>query len=328
MCTDLRSFSSISYRAHPSSFTFLASDPRRTNRQGLTYFDGHIYEGTGMERQSRVMRHDPTDRMRTLHTVPLEPSHLFGEGISHYHVWTTDGDGGERTREHRLIQLTWTSGVGRVYSLPDLRPLREFAFDTSTGEGWGITFVPHRNEFYVSDGSEYLTVWDAETLEEKRRITVTFESEPGSGIAKRIRYVNELEFVDFAVAPDDDDDDSRTTTGGGDNNVRCAEVGTTCSDDEESSPSFSPSMAILANLWYQDVLVSIDPESGEINRVFDLRDIYPRDRREEDGADCLNGISVTGRRRKANKEGLEVWVTGKLWPSMYRIELNVDHNII
>ena len=317
------------------------------------------------------MRHDPDDNMRTTHTTaPLEPSHLFGEGISHYHVWTTTTDGSDddddddddddgssggggrerrkrrarrRRKEHRLIQLTWTSKVGRVYSLPELTPLREFEFDTSTGEGWGITFVSHRNEFYVSDGSEYLSVWDADTLAEKRRIVVTFEGGGGGGggenAKRRIRHLNELEFVDFAVvAPDCDDDDdySRTATeggGGNDNDVwRCAETGTTtCSDDDEgsSSPSsFSPTMAILANLWYQDVLVSIDPESGEINRVFDLRDIYPKDMREEDGSDCLNGISVTGRRRKSNDEGLEVWVTGKLWPSMYRIELNVDLNYI
>ena len=317
------------------------------------------------------MRHDPDDNMRTTHTTaPLEPSHLFGEGISHYHVWTTTTDGSDddddddddddgssggggrerrkrrarrRRKEHRLIQLTWTSKVGRVYSLPELTPLREFEFDTSTGEGWGITFVSHRNEFYVSDGSEYLSVWDADTLAEKRRIVVTFEGGGGGGggenAKRRIRHLNELEFVDFAVvAPDcnDDDDYSRTATeggGGNDNDVwRCAETGTTtCSDDDEgsSSPSsFSPTMAILANLWYQDVLVSIDPESGEINRVFDLRDIYPKDMREEDGSDCLNGISVTGRRRKSNDEGLEVWVTGKLWPSMYRIELNVDLNYI
>jgi glutamine cyclotransferase len=263
------------------------------------------------------MRHDPADRMRTLHRVPLEPSHLFGEGISHYHVWTTD-ERGYRTKEHRLIQLTWTSGLGKIYSLPDLRPLGEFQYDTSTGEGWGITFVPHRNEFYVSDGSEYLMVWDAETLEEKRRIAVTFEAEPGSG-ASRIKYVNELEFVDFAA----DDDSPMLGEGGKQNDAWCVEGGTVCSDG--SSP-FSPSMAILANLWYQDVLVSINPESGEINRVFDLRDIYPQKRREEDGADCLNGIAVTGRKRRSN-EGLEVWVTGKLWPSMYRIELNVNHLI-
>jgi glutamine cyclotransferase len=268
------------------------------------------------------MRHDPAGVV--VQTAPLEPSHLFGEGIAHYHVWTTDEDSGKRMREHRLIQLTWTSKVGRVYSLPDLRPLGEFSFDTSTGEGWGITFVPHRNEFYVSDGSEYLAVWDAETLEEKRRIAVTLKMEPGSRVARKIRYVNELEFVDFAVTPDDDGDNTATTPpGGDDNDARCAEGGRTCSDDG-SPPSFSSSMAILANLWYQDVLVSIDPESGEINRVFDLGDIYPRGRREEDGADCLNGITVTGRRRKSN-EGLEIWVTGKLWPSMYRIELNADH---
>ena len=147
---------------------------------------------------------------------------------------------------------------------------------------------------------------------------MTFEAEPGSG-ASRIKYVNELEFVDFAV----DDDSPMLGEGGKQNDAWCVEGGTVCSDG--SSP-FSPSMAILANLWYQDVLVSINPESGEINRVFDLRDIYPQKRREEDGADCLNGIAVTGRKRRSN-EGLEVWVTGKLWPSMYRIELNVNHLI-
>ncbi|KAL3809855.1 hypothetical protein ACHAXA_000224 [Cyclostephanos tholiformis] len=296
--------------------------------QGLAYFDGHVYEGTGMEGRSYVMKHDPTDNMRTLHRVPLMPSHLFGEGISHYRVWTTDERSGRGHWEDRLIQLTYTSGVGRIYSLPDMVRLGEFEYGTSTGEGWGITYVPHTNEFYVSDGSEYLMVWDADTLMEKRRITVTFEAVPGSGKSSRIRYVNELEFVDYAIVNCDDVDDTTTPAVGGggegtDDDARCEDEGTTCAD--ESIPPFSPSMAILANLWYQDVLVSINPVSGVINKVYDMRDIYPKDQREEDGADCLNGITVTGRKRKSEEEGLEVWVTGKLWPNMYRIELSCDH---
>jgi glutamine cyclotransferase len=309
------------------------SCPGYKNRQGLAYFDGHVYEGTGMEGRSNVMKHDPADNMRTLHRVPLTPSHLFGEGISHYRATRTDENTGRRYVEDRLIQLTYTTGIGRVYSLPDMKELGEFEYDTTTGEGWGITYVPHRNEFYVSDGSEYLIVWDADTLKEKRRITVTFEAEAGSGISSRIRHVNELEFVDFAIV-DRDVDDVPTSAGGkgggggeeNDNDARYEDGGrTTCTN--ESLPPFSPSMTILANLWYQDVLVSINPTSGVIDRVYDMRDIYPRDRREDDGADCFNGISVTGRRRMSDEEGLEVWVTGKLWPSMYRIELSGDHLI-
>ena len=242
--------------------------------------------------------------MKTLDKIPLVPSKLFGEGISHYFVWKTDKRG-NRIKEHRLIQLTWRDKLGKIYSLPELKLLNEFHYDTGTGEGWGVTFIPHRNEFYVSDGSATLVVWDAETLREKRRVTVTFEREPGR--SEEVRYVNELEFVDFATT-----DDGDAAAGEG---ARCEETGTCAADD--ASP-FSPTMRILANIWYQDVLVSICPQSGKITRVYDLRDIFPLEEREKEGSDCLNGISVSGTQ---DGGGLEVWVTGKLWPKMYRIRL-------
>mmetsp|Transcript_502 Transcript_502/g.1003 ORF Transcript_502/g.1003 Transcript_502/m.1003 type:complete len:262 (+) Transcript_502:497-1282(+) len=259
-----------------------------------------------MEHKSCLMRHDPSDQMKTLDKIPITPSHLFGEGISHYYVWKTD-EHGSPIKEHRLIQLTWKSKVGKIYSLPEMQLLKEFKYNTVTGEGWGITFVPHRNEFYVSDGSEYLMVWDTETLEEKRRIVVTFER--GAGSTENVKYVNELEFVDFADATDAEVVDSVAGENG-----QCKDSAT-CSD---TAKPFKRTMKILANIWYQDVLVSIDPESGKVSRVYDMRDIYPLEQRQKD-ADCLNGISVSG--AKKDDEGLEVWVTGKLWPKMYRIKL-------
>lgn len=282
--------------------------------QGLTYFGGHIYEGTGLEQESTLLRHDPTNQMKTLTKVPLTPTHLFGEGISHYSIRQKSDPqqltGNTITKEHRLIQLTWKNKVGKIYSLPQMDTVKEFTYDTVTGEGWGITFVEHTNEFYVSDGSDYLMVWDAETLVEKRRIRVTFQ---GNGA----RYLNELEFVDFAPTTNDDDDNTNNSEMK--DNGDCVEDGSmTCS--EESTMAFTPTMKILANIWYQDVIVSIDPVSGEITRVYDMRDIYPVEERQKDRADCLNGISVTGARKK-DGEGLEVWVTGKLWPKMYRVQL-------
>ena len=201
--------------------------------------------------------------MSTLDKVPLEP-HLFGEGIAHYHVWksTTDDEYNNNNnqqqqqqkvvKEDRLIQLTWKTKVGKIYSLPGLEVLQDFTYDTVTGEGWGITFVPHTNEFYVSDGSEYLMVWDATTLEEKRRIAVTFEREPGSGAADNVQYVNELEFVDFAATASS----TTTTVNAANNHEQCLDGsgGGACSEDE-SGPLFTPTMKILANIWYQDVSV-------------------------------------------------------------------------
>ena len=49
---------------------------------------------------------------------------------------------------------------------------------------------------------------------------------------------------------------------------------------------------ILANIWYTDFIVSIDPVSGEVEKIYDLTQLWPMSERAKE-ADCLNGISVT-----------------------------------
>jgi glutamine cyclotransferase len=70
---------------------------------------------------------------------------------------------------------------------------------------------------------------------------------------------------------------------------------------------------VLANVWRTNKIVKINILTGVIARVYDFSTLYenrlPR-------ADVLNGISTTG------VEG-EYWVTGKLWPTIYRIKLLV-----
>lgn len=68
---------------------------------------------------------------------------------------------------------------------------------------------------------------------------------------------------------------------------------------------------ILSNVWYQDYIVAIDPRSGIIQASIDLSSLWPQDERDA-GADVLNGISTT------DVTG-EYLVTGKLWPTIYRI---------
>ena len=291
----------------------LANTRTKLIRQGLTYYDGHIYEGTGLEQESHILQHDPADKMKTLNKVPVKPSHLFGEGISYYYIWKTD-ENGHRVKEHRLIQLTWRDKVGFIYSLPDLKIIKDFKYDTTTGEGWGITFIEHTNEFYVSDGSEFLMVWDAATLEEKRRISVIFDT--GSHNVT-VNLVNELEFVDFAsdhsCVSEMLENKRSSDVNGGSGTIECS--------NSAQTSVFTSSMRILANIWYQDILISIDPTSGLVKKVYNLNDIYPIGERHKDGADCLNGITVTGEQSSIGVGGSQVWVTGKWWPKMYRIQL-------
>ena len=66
-----------------------------------------------------------------------------------------------------------------------LELLDNFIFETTTGEGWGIT---HNNkELIVSDGSCFLHFLDPKTMKQNKRIKVTYQN-------KKINYLNELEF--------------------------------------------------------------------------------------------------------------------------------------
>mmetsp|Transcript_7170 Transcript_7170/g.12856 ORF Transcript_7170/g.12856 Transcript_7170/m.12856 type:complete len:294 (-) Transcript_7170:206-1087(-) len=68
---------------------------------------------------------------------------------------------------------------------------------------------------------------------------------------------------------------------------------------------------ILANVFFHNVLVRIDLETGRITQIHNFTDLY-QDRILK--ADVFNGVSITD---KPN----EFWVTGKYWPHLYRIKL-------
>mmetsp|Transcript_761 Transcript_761/g.1265 ORF Transcript_761/g.1265 Transcript_761/m.1265 type:complete len:456 (-) Transcript_761:49-1416(-) len=364
------------YKSHDYHLLEIVPHSSTSFTQGLTLStissSSILYEGTGLNYQSQILQHDPRQNMKTLERRVVEPRHLFGEGIACYYVdhrRLSDSDSEvveEVVREHRLIQLTWKDNIGMIYriinhhnrndngteagseELPttteSLELIDTFKFDTHTGEGWGITFVPHTKEFYVSDGSEYIHVWDVETLVEKRRMAVTLErGDESSSSTVRLKYVNELEFVDFnsknkcggdvkdwdihdvyleQCQGEGDEYDEQTCSSGNSESTTTTTTATNeeCSNDENNHTGFTSTMSILANVWYQDVLIRIDPVTAKVTRVYDLSDIYPYEQRKKDGADCLNGISVTGKESN-EEEGLELWVTGKLWPKMYRIRL-------
>jgi glutaminyl-peptide cyclotransferase len=68
---------------------------------------------------------------------------------------------------------------------------------------------------------------------------------------------------------------------------------------------------VLGNVIDNGTIVRIDPDTGLVTNVYDVSSIVPN---RDPGVGPLNGIAL------ANSPH-QIWVTGKSWPKMYRIEL-------
>jgi len=164
-----------SHARRPAEYTFrivraFPHDPTAFT-QGLAYRDGFLYESTGLNGQSslRKVRLETGEVVRQVELAP----EFFGEGITLF--------------QNEIVQLTWQSHTGFVYSLSDFRLLRQFSY---SGEGWGLATNGH--EIFLSDGTPEIRVLEAGTLKEKRRFRVH------DGEAS-IDQLNELEFVNGEI---------------------------------------------------------------------------------------------------------------------------------
>ncbi len=70
---------------------------------------------------------------------------------------------------------------------------------------------------------------------------------------------------------------------------------------------------IWANLYGEDFVVMINPETGELTGRLDCRNLFPESQRGR-GVDVLNGIAY-------NSLTDEIFLTGKYWPKLYKISL-------
>ena len=70
---------------------------------------------------------------------------------------------------------------------------------------------------------------------------------------------------------------------------------------------------VWANVWKKDQLVRIDPGTGEVLGLVDLTGLFDHRSIPSDDA-VLNGIAY-------DPETERLWVTGKLWPKLFQIEV-------
>jgi glutamine cyclotransferase len=161
--------------AAPSNLNYniVATYPHDTSSftQGLQWMNNTLYEGTGLEGQSRLMKVDIKSG-RADQSVPLDPS-VFGEGIT--------------ILNDKIYQLTWQNHKVYQYDAKTLKKLKEFGWEH---EGWGIT--NNDKDLIISTGSSNLYFVDPETFKIKNVVGVVDNNGPAGNL-------NELEYADGTV---------------------------------------------------------------------------------------------------------------------------------
>ena len=72
---------------------------------------------------------------------------------------------------------------------------------------------------------------------------------------------------------------------------------------------------LFANIWGTDVIARIDPATGHVVGWINLKGLLPPGERISNSADAvLNGIAYDSKRHR-------LFVTGKLWPKLFEIDL-------
>lgn len=135
--------------------------------QGLMYFNGFLYESTGLRRHSSIRKVE----IKTGKVLQIKKlnNKYFAEGLDKI------GD--------KFYQLTWNSGICFVYNADNFQEVKAFTY---YGEGWGL--AKYKNQIVMSDGTNILRFIDPETFKVQRTITVKNVNQP-------VTYINELENI-------------------------------------------------------------------------------------------------------------------------------------
>jgi glutaminyl-peptide cyclotransferase len=137
--------------------------------QGLLYFNGVIYESTGLYDKSTLRCLKP-ENGQIVKSIKIPD--IFAEGIA------------QLGRD--LVQLSWQEKVAIVYTLPNLEQKNTYTY---AGEGWGLT--SDSSSFIMSNGSDTLFI-RSKNFNLKKTIIVMLDNSP-------VTNLNELEFVDGTI---------------------------------------------------------------------------------------------------------------------------------
>lgn len=160
----------------PKKFSYSTVNDYPHNRkfytQGLEFFNGYIYEGTGENGASGLFKVN-LNTGNTLMQHLLDEKY-FGEGIT--------------ILNDKIYQLTYRAQKGFVYNLNDFAVIDSFTFKSK--EGWGLT--NDGKYLIMSNGTHELTWLDPSDFSEIKKVQVV----NNQGI---INYLNELEYINGTI---------------------------------------------------------------------------------------------------------------------------------
>lgn len=142
--------------------------------EGLEFYKGELYEGTGNYNESRLMKLD-LKTGKAIKQIDLDKKY-FGEGIT--------------ILNDTVYQLTYQENTAFTYSVKDFKKIKEFVFSTDTKQGWGMT--NDGKNLIVTDGSSNLYFFQPSTFNLVKKLPVT---DAGSLTFN----LNEVEYVDGFV---------------------------------------------------------------------------------------------------------------------------------
>lgn len=155
------------------NYSIVATYPHDTNSytQGLLFYKGDLYEGTGLDAKSKLMKMD-LKTGKAIQGIDL-PKDVFGEGVTIFN--------------DTVYQLTYQDHKVYMYTLKDFKKIKEFDVPF---EGWGLTH--DGKNLIVTTGSGDLYFYEPGTFRLLRTQQVTEAGSPTFNL-------NELEYIDGFV---------------------------------------------------------------------------------------------------------------------------------
>ena len=141
--------------------------------QGLEFYNGYLYESTGLNGFSSLKKLDVFNN-KVLEKRFLD-NQYFGEGLT--------------IINEKILQLTWKNKIGFIYDLKSFEMLGSFNYKNSV-EGWGL--ANDGINIFKSYGTERIWVLDPENYQEIDFIEVVTNN-------KKIKDINELEVVEDKI---------------------------------------------------------------------------------------------------------------------------------
>lgn len=140
--------------------------------QGLEFYKGDLYEGTGETGHSKLMKTD-LNSGKALKSIDLDDKY-FGEGIT--------------VLNDKIYQLTYHAQKGFVYNVSSFAVIDSFTY--SSPEGWGLT--NDGTNLIMSDGTNVLTWINPNDFSVVKKMQVA----DNKGL---MSYLNELEYIDGII---------------------------------------------------------------------------------------------------------------------------------